>query len=192
MSGHGAQPHGGSAHGAGQTSSAATAIVKASTTPTSVAQDLIACIDDARQCRADLGLNAHRVFLVRITYDGTRHGTGTPTVTASEILPPPKQVDTRLKGRLRPSGLDEEDHVLLTGITLTLAETDLFSPSDVGDQDLFLYRIDGALGSHGIRSRFYVPADPPEINVGGKDGDRESFSWSVNLRRVQDPEEAMP
>lgn len=157
--------------------------------PEDISADLIACVDEARQCVADIELNPFRTFLVTITWDGGRVGSGTPSTVEDEILPPPTLISDDLRSQLRPSGLDEEQSIRLSGITRTRAEQELYDPDAVDrTNEKFLYKIIGARVADGLRARYYVPSEPPELNAGPKIGNQLSNCWTVRLRRVLDPQ----
>lgn len=151
-----------------------------------LADDLVSVVDDIRGAiHGDLGTRPYRVYLVTRAWSGDRPGLGTLTDAEVEITPAPAVYTAGLRGELRPAGLEEEGELVLDEVSLTFAETELYSPSLTGTERL-LYRIDDAHGQSG-RSRYYVPNKPP-VPQRGDVGD-SSIGWRVELRRVnaEDP-----
>lgn len=151
-------------------------------TPEVLTEDLVSVADDIRGLYTDLGARPFRVFVVRRSWAGARAGEGVATDVVTEILPRPAVLVAGLRGDLRPAGLDEEGDIVVTEVSLTWTEPELFSPS-LADNQRHLFRTDDAHGQLG-RSRFYVPTRPPTQIWG--DSDRpDVLSWSIELRRVE-------
>lgn len=152
-----------------------------------LSDDIISCVDAARKCKADLGFVSHRTYLVTVSWDGGRVGAGSSSAVETEITPSPQAVNVGLDGRLRPWGIDEEGFVLLSGITRTLTEAQLWSPAIDRDTRQFFYKLVGTRAADGQRDRYYVPTEPPVLNPGGKKGLMLANCWTVRLRRAEGP-----
>lgn len=147
-------------------------------TPGVLLDDLVPLADDVRGLYAELGARDFRAFVVRKAWDGGEVGVGNETdVVVTEILPLPNVSAIGVHGELRPAGLEEEGDLVLSEVSLTWTEGELYSPDDLAANEQHLIRLDGATGQ-GVRSRYYVPAAPPVP-------DRTGLGWVMRLRRVE-------
>lgn len=127
-----------------------------------------------------LGTRPHVVQTVVRTWTGARKGEGAASDVRTTITPAPL-VMTAVEDRLRPAGLEEEGDLVLTQVSLTWTESELYAPT-LTDAQEFYYRITGAHGQ-GLRARYYVPHKPPVPRRGDNPGD--DLDWRVYLRRVE-------
>lgn len=151
-------------------------------TPGLLTDDLVELADDLRDIYAELGARPFRAFVVMRTWAGARAGEGAMTEVVTEILPPPAVLVAGLRGDLRPAGLDEEGDIVLSEVSLRWTEPELYSPALL-DNQRHMFRLDGAHGQ-AIRSRFYVPTQPP-TPVRGDTMRDDVLSWSIELSRVE-------
>lgn len=151
-------------------------------TPGVLTEDLVGLADDVRGIYTELGARPHRVFVVRRAWTGPRVGEGTLVDAETEILPRPAVLTAGLHGELRPAGLEEEGDIVVSEISLTWTEPELFSPTlAAGEQHLF--RLDDAHGQLG-RSRYYVPSGPP-VAVWGDQVRDDVLGWTLHLKRAE-------
>ena len=93
--------------------------------------ELIGVVDEVRgTVHGALGTRPYRVYLLRRSWDGGRPGVGNFTDVETEILPPP-MVRPAIDKQLRPAGPEEEGNVVLTDISLTFTEAELY-PAEIG------------------------------------------------------------
>lgn len=150
-------------------------------TPGKLTDDLVPVIDEIRGLFSELGARSSRVFVVRRTWTGERPGEGAVSEVATEILPAPAVLVRGLRGDLRPAGVGEEGDIVLSEVSLTWTEPELFSP-DLQERERLYYRVQDAHGQE-VRSRYYVPIAPPQAVRG--DADRaDVLGWTIELKRV--------
>jgi hypothetical protein len=143
--------------------------------------ELVSLADELRGLYTELGARPYRVFVVRRAWSGSRVGEGTATETETEIVPRPA-VLTKVRGELRPAGLEEEGNLVVAEVSLTWTEPELYSPALAGNEQ-HLFRLADAHGQLG-RSRFYVPSAPP-VPVRGDAMRDDVLGWTIELRRVE-------
>ena len=152
--------------------------------PGLLTDDLVPVADELRGLFTELGARPFRVFVIRRTWSGARAGEGNISEVVTEILPRPMVSVIGLHGELRPAGLEEEGDLVLSEVSLTWTEKELFSPDGLADNQRHLFRIDGAHGQ-GVRPRYYIPSAPP-MPVRGDSMRDDVLGWTFPLRRVEE------
>jgi hypothetical protein len=145
-----------------------------------VLSDLVADIDEIRDDAFDcFGTRPYRVWLERRQWDGGRLGLGNLTkLSETEIVPRPLLMRW-LDGRLVPSGLDETGRLVLTEVSLTFSEDELYPKDvDVDAGEEFVYRIEDGQGQ-GLSPRYFVVRRPPMPDR------RKRMGWEVELEHYE-------
>jgi hypothetical protein len=140
---------------------------------------LISIADDIRQIGSDLGVRQFRVYLVTSTPALPTYSLNPPTLTLSEITPPPLVKPYRMTFKKEPCGLDEAEFVDLEQVSLSYTEAQL-SGTDLAMGAGFYYKITDNYGQ-GVFVRYFTlakPAYPDRI---------KTFGWCVTLKKAADP-----
>lgn len=148
---------------------------------TKLSDRLVGTVDRIRRrVHARLGTRPFVVSVIRRTWDGPCRGDGDFVDVALVLDPPPAVMRRGLRGAVEPAGLEEQGGIYLREISLRYSEEELYLPK-VAELEEFYYRITDAHGQK-IRSRYYVPSNPPTPDRDGSG----AVGWSIDLTRVED------
>ena len=128
--------------------------------------DLLPCIDDARQCIEDLGLRLDVVTIRTRTFSGSVLGDGSPTDVDVVISPRPKVAEPGPRYANEEIGKYEEGDRIVSKIDPTMVESDFTDAGLAANQErYFIVGIDA----------YQLVGEPQNRN----------FEWRLTLRRMR-------
>lgn len=151
-----------------------------------MADCLVSVADDIRGAvHGALGTRPYAVATVLRVWSGSRRGEGIPQLTVTAIEPTP-MVEALGANIHRPTGQDEEGEIMVSEISQTYTEAELYHrQGPLRDNEEFYWRIQEGHGL-GASTRWYIPSSPPKARRGDMGSDEAD--WTIELRRVEDPE----
>lgn len=128
--------------------------------------DLLPCVDDARQIIDDLGLRPYTTIIRTRTWAGGRPGLGATSDVDVTITPKPRVTYPTPRQRTESPGRFEDGDRLIEKISaLTYSEADLTGDPIASDAEVF----------------FLIDGEPHRI-VGKPE--KRNFEWRVQVRRM--------
>lgn len=144
---------------------------------------VVPALDEVRTAlEAAIGDKQWTVWRCVRTWSGARRGLGSSSVVETQITPTPKVGWGDGSGRLRfdalPTGLDETGQIVLTEISLTYTEAELYGQTENGAVEVY-YKLVDAQG--GLMAPRYFDVHRPPVP------DRESgIGWIMTLNARTD------